>query len=118
MFEFHGQQQARISIHAPREGCDRRRHRLCGSSRVISIHAPREGCDFPDLAHNVVYMKHFNPRTPRGVRQRTAFPDGQEAGISIHAPREGCDVWIGFQSILTSQISIHAPREGCDGRKS
>ena len=33
-----------ISIHAPREGCDRMRHEQY-VVHVISIHAPREGCD-------------------------------------------------------------------------
>ena len=101
-----------ISIHAPREGCDR------GSSfsevrGEISIHAPREGCDF----------------LPAG--RQTA-----QGRISIHAPREGCDLndirivspTDTFQSthpvrgatrILACPhgqgfISIHAPREGCD----
>ena len=101
-----------ISIHAPREGCDR------GSSfsevrGEISIHAPREGCDF----------------LPAG--RQTA-----QGRISIHAPREGCDLndirivspTDTFQSThpvrgatgrprpqgYAKKISIHAPREGCD----
>ena len=35
---------SRVSIHAPREGCDGTPHRgksVC----TVSIHAPREGCD-------------------------------------------------------------------------
>ena len=34
----------RISIHAPREGCDAR-HMPTFARPDISIHAPREGCD-------------------------------------------------------------------------
>ena len=34
----------RISIHAPREGCDFRINKY-GTFQIISIHAPREGCD-------------------------------------------------------------------------
>ncbi len=56
----------RISIHAPREGCDRL-HVVDGVGDLISIHAPREGCD-------------------RLVRQVVVA-----STISIHAPREGCD---------------------------
>ncbi len=77
-----------ISIHAPREGCDSRRHPQSGAI-PISIHAPREGCDSESLqrAWSVVISIHapregcdlfhlsfgrsqldFNPRTPRGVR--------------------------------------------------
>ena len=33
-----------ISIHAPREGCDRPKP-PCKVEFIISIHAPREGCD-------------------------------------------------------------------------
>ena len=56
----------------------------------ISIHAPREGCDrrrtLPPLM-----LKYFNPRTPRGVRRAWQEQQSQIARISIHAPREGCD---------------------------
>ena len=57
----------RISIHAPREGCDG-----CKVIELpipsISIHAPREGCDFVLLISVI-----------------------DQTVISIHAPREGCD---------------------------
>ena len=58
---------SRISIHAPREGCDFaiRFQRPCQTG--ISIHAPREGCD------------------------QECLGDSQSVAISIHAPREGCD---------------------------
>ena len=74
-----------ISIHAPREGCDRhqdsRRHgktsfqsthpvrgatisrKLLIASRLISIHAPREGCD-ASCAIPSGMESDFNPRTP------------------------------------------------------
>ena len=55
-----------ISIHAPREGCDRDA-KTPEALRDISIHAPREGCD---ALHEL--------------------EKGREP-ISIHAPREGCD---------------------------
>ena len=124
----------------------------------ISIHAPREGCDSSSPASKTVSHADFNPRTPRGVRHwessrdapacdfnprtprgvRRAFDRGRvrAGGISIHAPREGCDAptaserrttWT-FQSTHPARgatvgdivvhgrvaISIHAPREGCD----
>ena len=125
----------KISIHAPREGCDHRRypglhgeptfqstHPARGATitspyfpvdGAISIHAPREGCD----------------RAGTETHQ-----SGQP--ISIHAPREGCDAAQPFRpqgrpqfqsthpargatpksgdSISSTRISIHAPREGCD----
>ena len=57
-----------ISIHAPRGGCDcvQRMHRR---RDPISIHAPRGGCDRASVCVND-FRIYFNPRTPRGVRQR------------------------------------------------
>ena len=102
-----------ISIHAPREGGDRRtssvRTLRCtfqstpparGATTVllgtidhllISIHAPREGGD-PGLGH--------------AGRRRI--------GISIHAPREGGDSVCCLLVPDNKKISIHAPREGGD----
>ena len=57
---------ATVSIHAPREGCDRLRQRSLSRSEV-SIHAPREGCDILLVFIRVV-PKCFNSRTPGGVR--------------------------------------------------
>ena len=80
----------RISIHAPREGCDIWLvHSLAIST--ISIHAPREGCDILQplaslqpgafqsthpargatyyIDREYTWDSNFNPRTPRGVRQ-------------------------------------------------
>ncbi len=56
----------RVSIHAPRAGCDCLAFlRLC--QRLVSIHAPRAGCDVVFLVQSVLY------------------------NVSIHAPRAGCD---------------------------
>ena len=35
-----------VSIHAPREGCDKNSGSRELSRYLVSIHAPREGCDF------------------------------------------------------------------------
>ena len=55
----------------------------------ISIHAPREGCDKPDLS----VLKDMQFQSTHPVRGATPdrSPDGGGQGISIHAPREGCD---------------------------
>ena len=104
------------------------------SVHKISIHAPREGCDLL-LVLSKVLLVNFNPRTPRGVRQQHfcsepgcgEFQSTHPArgatrwlnfifltlAISIHAPREGCDP-AGGRGMSGSGISIHAPREGCD----
>ena len=57
----------RVSIHAPREGCDAKHLKGVTKVPIVSIHAPREGCDCKSTA-----------------------PFFQLA-VSIHAPREGCD---------------------------
>ena len=64
---FQAADKGQISIHAPREGSDRR-HRLQGDGSFISIHAPREGSD--------------------GLCDEMG---GYMWDISIHAPREGSD---------------------------
>ena len=59
-----------VSIHAPREGCDKK---PVGTppNKAVSIHAPREGCD---------------------VAKMTLTEIARE--VSIHAPREGCDAGV------------------------
>ena len=57
----------RISIHAPRAGCDLTEE-INAVSSLISIHAPRAGCDM-----------------------RTLVVCHRMMDISIHAPRAGCD---------------------------
>ena len=61
----------------------------CRVSR-ISIHAPREG---GDILANIIAPKprDFNPRPPRGGRQRYLLQKAMSVFISIHAPREGGD---------------------------
>ena len=128
-----------ISIHAPREGCDRgtSTNTAANTLKFQSTH-PARGATRPALGHSQIPHTDFNPRTPRGVRQGRR---GRRRGyrlISIHAPREGCDTpeqrqiarWIEFQSthpargateaecgrlLMSLLISIHAPREGYDG---
>ena len=36
-----------VSIHAPREGCDKANQMEFKQEQIVSIHAPREGCDCP-----------------------------------------------------------------------
>ena len=78
-----------ISIHAPRAGCDNE-HGIPVRDVVISIHAPRAGCDRSPAAYSSK-IRHFNPRTPCGVRPVYGWVDADKVSISIHAPRAGCD---------------------------
>ena len=73
-----------ISIHAPREGCDR--FAPCFSTVWgISIHAPREGCD------------------------QCAVVRDQRLNISIHAPREGCDTMTSKRISLDKDFNPRTP---------
>ena len=56
----------RVSIHAPRVGCDESAEESSVES-AVSIHAPRVGCD-PWIVLRDVYLICFNSRTPCGVR--------------------------------------------------
>ena len=140
----------------PGRGATRYRKSRPGFSRV-SIHAPREGCDRekPRGCHS---LPSFNSRTPGGVRLTRTSPlrrlmafqfthPGRGAtlcqhllceleSVSIHAPREGCDsalcLLVRMRYSFNSRtpggvrlrgrttlaplewVSIHAPREGCD----
>ena len=102
-----------ISIHAPREGCDI----FCASSfirTVISIHAPREGCDFCTYARFPIIL-YFNPRTPRGVRPQQLRIHSTTFLFQSTHPARGA-TRIAFSCLRSHYISIHAPREGCDLR--
>ena len=139
-------QSASISIHASREGSDDPT-RLPSLSKPISIHASREGSDSNgEYVVNAAAVfqstlpareatekqgrrhacnHNFNPRFPRGKRQREPyfklprlhfnprFPRGKRPPcvpqllntviISIHASREGSD----FQNLLIFFVSIY-----------
>ena len=123
-----------ISIHAPLAGCDGAGSFVYSSNISISIHAPLAGCDL-DFLHPYGYNKHFNPRTPCGVRPPFRWslrhlyhfnprtPCGVRlfvkqgivklSGISIHAPLAGCDQGSSGR-VQRQEISIHAPLAGCD----
>ena len=80
--------------------------------KSISIHAPREGGDCRRRGFRPL-LRYFNPRPPRGGRQRHLAGVKTSFTISIHAPREGGD---GIEAVAQPavDISIHAPREGGD----
>ena len=76
---------------------------------AISIHAPREGCDrgCQPMSKRLI---HFNPRTPRGVRPRPRAHSRAINLISIHAPREGCDCPWSTGSARPSNFNPRTPR--------
>ena len=124
----------RISIHAPRAGCDsiyladgvlictfQSTHPVRGAThpcilvtvtRWISIHAPRAGCD---LISGHICHAAFRFQSTHPVRGATPLHNlfHRCFCISIHAPRAGCDLANGHKGTFLA-ISIHAPRAGCD----
>ena len=102
---------AQISIHAPRAGCDPTRVRP-PIRWAISIHVPRAGCDEKHM-QSIARCANFNPRTPCGVRLTPQTALAYMLDISIHVPRAGCDLHLDLHG-LVFVISIHVPRAGCD----
>ena len=110
-----------------------------GSTLRVSIHAPREGCDTEQTMHSFRHSR-FNSRTPGGVRQHShvlvltslrfqfthpgrgatapAEVVDAETGVSIHAPREGCDWIVSLVSVLTVLFQFTHPGRGATGRYS
>ena len=91
-----------ISIHAPREGCDRRLFLLLDRLGGISIHAPREGCDVPPAEIRRRVDDDFNPRTPRGVRQQTLPKSREFAWLNLLICTRGRRLSIRKQTRLCS----------------
>ena len=83
-----------------------------GQQAEVSIHAPRVGCDRSQLAQN-----QFSPAFQFTHPVWGATLDSQlrllADGVSIHAPRVGCDLDSQLR-LLADGVSIHAPRVGCD----
>ena len=146
-----------ISIHAPLAGCDRLFSLFClpvlifqsthpsrgatsgpldfWASISISIHAPLAGCDGIHRRCSDD-NKHFNPRTPRGVRHAGAVglipplefqsthpsrgathhskhPQSSNRYFNPRTPR-GVRLCELPGARLQGEISIHAPLAGCD----
>ena len=125
-----------ISIHAPRAGCDLHSDPL-KPTRKISIHAPRAGCDHPSLrqlllrkfqsthpvrgaTHPLSILsarhRHFNPRTPCGVRPDISTLNGRTMLFQSTHPVRGATITM-YCTGRVRPISIHAPRAGCDSSK-
>ena len=78
---------AGISIHAPREGCDPASHHQTGSKSFVfqSTH-PARGATAP-MVRDCPTLKHFNPRTPRGVRHGPVGPFRLFCDFNPRTPR-------------------------------
>ena len=86
-----GVKAVKISIHAPRAGCDCMRCHSHGQhGETFQSTHPVRGATwlwYESKSQSI----DFNPRTPCGVRPATARCCGLCRIISIHAPRAGCD---------------------------
>ena len=80
-----------ISIHALREEGDATAGVGLASTFLISIHALREEGDIQSVDYKSRH-RDFNPRPPRGGRQRHSRLAQQYDDISIHALREEGDL--------------------------
>ena len=106
------QRHDRISIHAPRVGCDAA---CLATTTAATYFNPRTPCGVRRAAplDDIGCRGNFNPRTPCGVRPHPHGLLGLPLVISIHAPRVGCDHYF-VPCPHCRKISIHAPRVGCD----
>ena len=127
--------RCKVSIHAPRVGCDQTQGLTTIMSAMFQFTHPVWGATSSGCKKESK-LKGFNSRTPCGVRQShwicllnaykfqfthpvwgaTAPTITLLAGydVSIHAPRVGCDLWFFVGEKMKYNVSIHAPRVGCD----
>ena len=101
----------KISIHAPRAGCDISQPCLSGDMPRFQSTHPVRGATLPMFPSDRVWI--ISIHAPRAGCDRCAGYSSNSLRISIHAPRAGCDHFhIDYNGI--ARISIHAPRAGCD----
>ena len=128
----------KVSIHAPREGCDVQKNLADADAVRVSIHAPREGCDFR-LSTFRSSFSSFNSRTPGGVRLQRERRSRQHHKFQFTHPGRGATSFSCLRFCMAfsfnsrtpggvrrlrcrclgrlAVVSIHAPREGCDWLK-
>ena len=101
-----------ISIHAPREGCDRReRPWQCQEHRFQSTH-PARGATDSGVTEDLPIL-NFNPRTPRGVRQQTLPKSREFAWLNLLICTRGRRLSIQKQTRLCS-IKLSFMLFGCE----
>ena len=101
-----------ISIHAPREGSDLRRHEIRPNAMTFQSTPPARGATA--VLEVIQGISKFQSTPPARGATLYSRQHLRCCKISIHAPREGSDLnrcCFGFNGVV---ISIHAPREGSD----
>ena len=101
----------KISIHAPLAGCDERRRLRGHPSRHFN---PRTPCGVRrDISTAICSPWHFNPRTPCGVRRGSFRSSLPSCGFQSTHPLRGA-TRSEREKEYRRDISIHAPLAGCD----
>ena len=101
-----------VSIHALLAECDPSHGYQPGQPRNVSIHALLAECD-RNLTKTGIKKLGFNPRTPCGVRPRTASKNGPgNLFQSTHSLRSATLFLLQF--IKNNAVSIHALLAECD----
>ena len=101
-----------ISIHAPREGSDRRERAGLRRGWIFQSTLPARGATFFYILF--IWSSSISIHAPREGSDAGASGAAPGLDISIHAPREGSDVELRQALLAQAGISIHAPREGSD----
>ena len=102
----------RISIHAPREGGDRKKSTPTEAKKEFQSTPPARGATTPPMRNSWRHL-HFNPRPPRGGRPLSAAKSYVSLYFNPRPPRGGRRLRIRYV-LAVYRISIHAPREGGD----
>ena len=77
----------------------------------VSIHAPREGCDI-ECEDEMYNLKQFQFTHPgRGATENFARQYNLD-NVSIHAPREGCDGTVSGKDINFEAFQFTHPGRG------
>ena len=125
----------KISIHAPRAGCDytfeivdagtvafQSTHPVRGATVIylhslfqhsISIHAPRAGCDY-HRGRSQKPLRDFNPRTPCGVRHVAGLTSSQLPEFQSTHPVRGATRGVPVYRVLSKDFN---PRTPCGVRQ-
>ena len=82
-----------------------------GAWTWISIHAPREGCDREPLT-NETEVKEFQSTHPARGATVQLDPLNAAVQISIHAPREGCDALLSIWTRPNRRFQSTHPARG------
>ena len=102
-----------ISIHAPRVGCDLYYLNSTSNTLIISIHAPRVGCDAPTTGASVPTMQFQSTHPGWGATLCTPLPIRSFKNFNPRTPG-GVRPFLCEVVYSLFIISIHAPRVGCD----